>query len=126
MTRTFSKTWSMAGVRLGYVIGPTWFVAELEGAPVGLSMLAVNGDTGWVMELGVRKAARGRGIASALLRRSFREIAARGCERAGLGVDAQNETGAVALYEKVGLKQVRVYDTLEKPILRKNQVAIAP
>ena len=29
VTRTFSKTWSMAGVRLGYVIGPTWFVAEL-------------------------------------------------------------------------------------------------
>jgi len=30
VTRTFSKTWSMAGVRLGYVIGPTWFVAELD------------------------------------------------------------------------------------------------
>lgn len=30
VTRTFSKTWSMAGVRLGYVIGPTWFIAELE------------------------------------------------------------------------------------------------
>lgn len=30
VTRTFSKTWSMAGVRLGYVIGPGWFVAELD------------------------------------------------------------------------------------------------
>jgi histidinol-phosphate aminotransferase len=30
VTRTFSKTWSMAGVRLGYVIGPSWFVADLE------------------------------------------------------------------------------------------------
>ena len=30
VTRTFSKTWSMAGVRLGYLIGPTWIVAELE------------------------------------------------------------------------------------------------
>lgn len=30
VTRTFSKTWSMAGVRLGYVIGPAWFVAELD------------------------------------------------------------------------------------------------
>jgi len=30
VTRTFSKTWSMAGVRLGYAIGPSWFVAELE------------------------------------------------------------------------------------------------
>jgi histidinol-phosphate aminotransferase len=30
VTRTFSKTWSMAGVRLGYVIGPAWAVAELD------------------------------------------------------------------------------------------------
>jgi histidinol-phosphate aminotransferase len=30
VTRTFSKTWSMAGARLGYLIGPTWLVAELE------------------------------------------------------------------------------------------------
>ncbi len=30
VTRTFSKTWSMAGVRLGYAIGPAWFVSELD------------------------------------------------------------------------------------------------
>jgi histidinol-phosphate aminotransferase len=30
VTRTFSKTWSMAGMRLGYVIGPEWFVTELD------------------------------------------------------------------------------------------------
>ncbi len=30
VTRTFSKTWSMAGIRLGYVVGPPWFVAELD------------------------------------------------------------------------------------------------
>ncbi|NNE12858.1 MAG: histidinol-phosphate transaminase [Ilumatobacter sp.] len=30
VTRTFSKTWSMAGVRLGYAIGPAWFVRELD------------------------------------------------------------------------------------------------
>jgi histidinol-phosphate aminotransferase len=30
VTRTFSKTWSMAGMRLGYVIGPAWFVRELD------------------------------------------------------------------------------------------------
>ncbi len=30
VTRTFSKTWSMAGIRLGYVIGPTWFIGELD------------------------------------------------------------------------------------------------
>ncbi len=30
VTRTFSKTWSMAGARLGYLIGPPWLVAELD------------------------------------------------------------------------------------------------
>lgn len=30
VTRTFSKTWSMAGARLGYLIGPTWLVDELH------------------------------------------------------------------------------------------------
>jgi histidinol-phosphate aminotransferase len=30
VTRTFSKTWSMAAARLGYLVGPTWVVSELE------------------------------------------------------------------------------------------------
>src|SRR5207248_3294122 len=30
VTRTYSKTWSMAAARLGYMIGPSWLVAELE------------------------------------------------------------------------------------------------
>jgi histidinol-phosphate aminotransferase len=30
VTRTFSKTWSMAGARLGYLIGQSWLVAELD------------------------------------------------------------------------------------------------
>jgi histidinol-phosphate aminotransferase len=30
VTRTFSKTWSMAAARLGYLIGPAWVVDELD------------------------------------------------------------------------------------------------
>ena len=30
VTQTFSKTWSMAAARLGYLIGPSWLVAELD------------------------------------------------------------------------------------------------
>lgn len=30
VTRTFSKTWSMAAARLGYLVGPTWLVDELD------------------------------------------------------------------------------------------------
>ena len=30
VTRTFSKTWSAAALRLGYLLGPTWVVEELD------------------------------------------------------------------------------------------------
>ena len=30
VTRTFSKTWSMAAARLSYLLGPSWLVAELD------------------------------------------------------------------------------------------------
>lgn len=30
VSRTFSKTWSMAAARLGYLVGPRWLVADLE------------------------------------------------------------------------------------------------
>ena len=30
VVRTFSKTWAMAGIRLGYLLGPSWCVRDLE------------------------------------------------------------------------------------------------
>jgi histidinol-phosphate aminotransferase len=30
VTRTFSKTWSAAALRLGYLVGPAWLVADVE------------------------------------------------------------------------------------------------
>jgi len=30
VTRTFSKTWSMAAARLGYLLGPAWLIEQLE------------------------------------------------------------------------------------------------
>ncbi len=30
VSKTFSKTWAMAGARLGYLFGPTWLVSALE------------------------------------------------------------------------------------------------
>jgi histidinol-phosphate aminotransferase len=30
VTRTYSKTWSMAAARLGYLVGPAWLVTELD------------------------------------------------------------------------------------------------
>lgn len=58
---------------------------------------------GWIGAIGVRSAWRGRGLAKALLLHSFREFHRRGQRRVGLGVDAENTTGATKLYESVGM-----------------------
>ncbi len=58
---------------------------------------------GWIGALGVRADWRGRGLAKALLLRSFREFHERGQRRVGLGVDSENATGATKLYESVGM-----------------------
>jgi mycothiol synthase len=58
---------------------------------------------GWVGLLGVRPPWRRRGLGIALLRHAFAELYARGQPRIGLGVDAQNPTGATRLYERAGM-----------------------
>ena len=94
-----------------------WFIAEDGSGPVGAVSGLVWGDVGWVGELGVRKPWRGRGIASALLRRSFATFASRGLTRVRLNVDAENPTGAVRLYERVGMHAVRGWDLYEKRLV---------
>ena len=41
VSRTFSKTWAMAGLRLGYLIAPAWLIADLQAValPYHLSSL---------------------------------------------------------------------------------------
>ena len=84
--------------------GPVWFVVrdgdELAG--VTRNDVSVAGG-GYVGAIGVRPAWRGKGIAKALLYRTFAEFWRRGTTRVTLDVDAQNTTGAVALYERVGM-----------------------
>jgi len=58
---------------------------------------------GWVGDLFVRRPWRRRGIARALLLESFAAYRNRGYERVGLGVDAENPTGALDLYLGVGM-----------------------
>jgi ribosomal protein S18 acetylase RimI-like enzyme len=45
-------------------------------------------------------------LGEALLRAVFGELYSRGLRRVGLGVDAENETGALSLYKRVGLRPV--------------------
>jgi ribosomal protein S18 acetylase RimI-like enzyme len=82
---------------------------------VGFSMSFVdpeeNERTGrrqaWIGQIGVRRAWRKRGLATALLCESMRAFRAAGLAWAVLGVDAKSLTGAVGVYERVGFRTVQ-------------------
>jgi len=62
VTRTFSKTWAMAGARLGYLIGPTWLVNELNKVVLPYHLDAAKQAAGvlaldYIDEMGARVAA---------------------------------------------------------------------
>jgi mycothiol synthase len=94
-----------------------WLVLDGEEiAAVCLNRLADSGepDHGYVHILGVRPPWRRRGLGEALLRHSFRDFWQRGCRRVSLDVDGENPTGAVRLYERVGMHVDRRSDTYER------------
>jgi mycothiol synthase len=93
-----------------------WLIAREGGALVGALTANVWGDRGWVSEVGVLASYRGRGIATALLRRTFATFARRGLRRVLLNVDAENPTGATSLYERVGMRAVNRWDVWERPV----------
>jgi mycothiol synthase len=105
--------------------GPTsdpslWKLAEDGDELAGFSMNSwhMSGDPafGWVGVLGVRPAWRRRGVGLGLLTSTFAEFRGRGATRVGLGVDAQNATGAVGLYERAGMSVSRRSDTYERAL----------
>jgi mycothiol synthase len=58
--------------------------------------------TGYVARVGTSRAARGRGVAGALLAHALTALADAGDRYAELGVDAESPTGAGRLYERAG------------------------
>jgi len=97
-----------------------WWLVEDAGelAAISINTWHFSGDPrfGWIGVLGVRPAWRKRGLATALLRQSFRDFQRRGATKVGLGVDGENTTGAVRLYERAGMRVVRRNDTYEKAL----------
>jgi mycothiol synthase len=91
-----------------------WLLARKHGEPIGALTATAMGDRGWVDFLGVLASSRGRGTGAALLRHSFADFSARGVRRVLLAVDAQNPTGATALYERVGMSVVKRWDVWER------------
>ena len=94
-----------------------WLLAREGGIPAGVITASVGDDRGWVDYLAVSASHRGRGIGPALLHRSFAMLADRGVRRVLVSVDAQNPTGATAVYERVGMRVVNAWDQWERPAI---------
>jgi mycothiol synthase len=95
------------GAVIGYVLA---YVYEADTAARGTREVVLG-------QIGVLPHARGRGVATALIAEVLQEAAGRDCQTAGLGVDTENVTGALRLYEGLGFRPVRsrVSWTLDLP-----------
>ncbi len=76
------------------------WVAEADWAATGVR-------DGWIGSLGVRRAWRKRGLATGLLIAALEAFRGAGLDAATLGVDMENPTGAVGIYERVGFRAIR-------------------
>lgn len=95
----------------------TWWLAWLGGEPVGAIVQdasRVDRGLGYVRSLGVLPSARKRGIAGWLLQCAFAAAAARGLRGVSLGVDSENPSGAVGLYERHGMRAEQVVDLFRR------------
>jgi GNAT superfamily N-acetyltransferase len=85
-----------------------WIAAlDDEATPVGICQLRFRhcvwtaAEDCWLEDLFVRREARRRGIAKALLQRVLERARERGCRRVELDTNEDND-GAIALYESLG------------------------
>ena len=92
-----------------------WAVAREGGEVCGVALsTAGQFDMGFVNALAVRPAWRRRGLGLALLQQAFTWFWERGERRVGLGVDTENTTDALRLYERAGMRAVWQADVHEK------------
>jgi mycothiol synthase len=92
------------------VVGGVWTMID----PDENARLGVN--RAWLNHVSVRRPWRKRGIAGALIASTLRLLAERGVEQAALGVDAENTSGAVRLYERLGFVRNRTGVHYRKPL----------
>ena len=93
-----------------------WFIAWDGDQIAGYSLCRFRSGMGYVGTVGVRRAWRKRGLGEALLLNSFGEFYKRGTKTVGLGVDAENPTGATRLYKKAGMHVAAEYVIYEKEL----------
>ena len=92
-----------------------WLLAVDAGRAVGALTASVGQHgAGWIDWLGVLADYRGRGLASALLRRSFALFAGLGFTQVLVSVDSANASGATGVYERAGMRTVRGWEMWER------------
>lgn len=75
-----------------------------------------NRSEGWIDMLGTRRSHRKIGLGTAMLLAGMSKLKAEGIEQAMLGVDAENPSGALRMYEAVGFKTVITSVTYNKDL----------
>ena len=81
-------------------------VAFRDGGPLGLGNLGLRDEDAWIGGIGVVPSARRSGIGEALMRGLHEQARERGVQRIWLEVIVEN-TGALALYQKLGYRVVQ-------------------
>ena len=71
---------------------------------------------GWVENISVRRPYRRRGLARALIGLTIRALRERGMTDGALGVDTENPSGALRLYESCGFAAVTREAVYRKPL----------
>jgi len=121
------RQWKHRREQWGY--DPTlYFIAmdgdEIAGTNICRTHFPSDEDRGLVGSISVRRPWRKRGLGLALLRHAFNEFYRRGKRKVGLGVDAQNLTGALRLYEAAGMHIEQAYDYYEKELCPGTEISV--
>lgn len=116
--RDYDEAWrhvmSEPGARPEY-----WWLLRVDGVPAAVCLRNdeyLELGRAYVSVLGVLREYRGRGLARLLLQRVFVQARDDGLAGISLHVDAQNATGATALYESVGMVAAQTYVAHERPL----------
>jgi mycothiol synthase len=91
------------------------YFAIMDNQPVGYTVIGIDEGLnnekgvkyGWILDIGVLKPNRRKGIGASLMLKGMRMLKAQGMDDALLYVDDMNETKAIKLYEKLGFKALR-------------------
>ncbi len=93
-----------------------WRVAECNGEVVGATLVYDVGETGYLSNVGVRRAWRGHGVAQALVADTFAVLRERGQMRVLVSVDADAAPAAIRLYEEAGMRVHERHDWFVKAV----------